>query len=560
MAAAVGRPGAGARPRSGRYQWRFLLPEPRGGPDRPGVVLGGTPTDGEALLAVGAATSVLDGLPAEPVVACLACLTGTEDRAVAALGAVREGGVALVEVDRRAPGGRVLSPARLAARARAAGLEPVGTWLAAPDVQRPRRYVPLEGPEALRWYLASLFVPSTARTAAVRVAGGVLARAGLMGVVRALAPHYCMVLRRGGGGPAGPAALRTVKAAGAGEPLRTLVLTSGQDAASRVVMLPFRPGERAPAAVLKAATLPAANRDTEAELDRLRALRDPLPRSIGDALPRPLGTGRLGVLAVTAQTAAPGQAMDRACGLLGAGRLRRDRDLRLAVGWATAFQRVTTAGHLAWDGAAGERLVVGPLRRLVAEHGPDGGDDLVAAAARWSAAAEGCEVPLVAQHFDLALCNIFLAGRHLTVLDWELSEARRAAGVGLPVDALALVAFWLFQARQASSVDDEAALVGRLVASTGAGRGPVAVAGRAVDRWCRDLSLEPSMLPVLHAALWVERAHYQRARADALGLGGEGAADHAATAFAFLAAIDAVSRPARTPPGPTPIPGTAARR
>jgi hypothetical protein len=562
VAAAVGRPGAAARPRSGRHQWRFLLPEPGGGPDRPALVLGGGPVDAEALLAMGAATAVVDAVPGEPVLACLVGLAGSEADAVAALPAVREGGVALVEVDRRAPGGRRLTPGRLAAKARAAGLEPAGTWLAAPDVHRPRRYVPLEGPEALRWYLGSLFVPSTARTAAVRVAGGVLARAGLMGAVRWLAPHYCMLLRRGGSGPPRPAALGAVRAAGAGEPLRTLVLTSGQDAASRVVLLPFREGEREPVAVLKAATLPAGNRDTEAELDRLLALREPLPRSIGAALPRPLGTGRLGELAVTAQTAAQGQAMDRACGLLGAGRLRRDRDLRLAVAWATAFQRATTARRLVWDGAVADDLVVGPLRRLVASYDPEGGDGLVHAAAAWSAAADGTEVPLVAQHFDLAPCNLFLAGRRVTVLDWELSEARRAVGTGLPVDVLALVTFWLFQACGASSVDEEAALVARLVGAPGRGRGPVATAGRAVHRWCRDLGLDPAMVPVLHAALWVERAHYQRARADALGLGDDGPARHAATAFAFLGALAGagVSRPARTPRAPSPTPGTAARR
>jgi hypothetical protein len=395
-----------------RADWRFLLPAPPGDRYRRLVLLGGDDDLPSRLtgLADRIDRSVDDVGRADAVV-----LMTESDAAISdvAAGLARDA-VLYIEVDRRRPGRRGLTPARLRTALRKAGLVPAACYWVVPDFARARRHVPLDTPGPLEWYLASLQTAGS-RLAVMADAGvRLLAKAGAARLA-AFVPCYGMVAVGPGRQAAGTGVLGPSSAPVA-------MLTSGQDDGSRVVLLPFENGHAVPSRVIKVPRLAAFDAHTEREQRTLEQLRERLPDSLRSSVPAPLGVRRWNGLLVASESYAPGVPLVVSSGRFGAPLRVAREDLRRAVDWLIAFHLATRPDGVRWDDEVAERT----LRRLPACRAlfPSGSpvqgahDAAVQAASRL----RGSSVPIVPLHNDLGPWNVHRDGARVTVIDWELGD------------------------------------------------------------------------------------------------------------------------------------------
>lgn len=527
-----------------RITWRFLLPAPPMGQWQHLVVVG---ADAEMLRALASTDLAADvsTLPSVDRPADCIVVLRTSHKPLSNIRFLEPGGILLVESDRRRRGGRWTGPRRTARRGAEQELSWLGTWMVAPTIDNPRRFVPLDDRGAFDWYLRSLFIPGSALSLAASAGTRALLRTAGVRAVAALAPAYYTLFQRppGNAVPIGPLPIALEALPAGTEPrpapdaVRCLVLTSGQDAASRAVVLPFPEGARMPIAAIKVANDPAFNPDTEAEYHRLRELRAALPTELARAVPRPVGLGQLGELAVATQSSAPGVVMERVAGRLFTSERRRIEALQTPAHWVTEFHHATRSGTIEWDDDLGRRIMLEPLAEILEprSHLVDV-DRVIAVVRQRSERLRGTRLPLVGQHFDLAPCNVFLDGRDLTVLDWELSYSRLHEEVGLPLrDLLFLTTYWYFLVRRARSVDHEVRLVPELI---GAGPGRLLEAAHdVIARYCDRLAIDPAAVPLLYTSLWIERAQYQRRRNAAIGLPASSVLATVDTCVRYLGAI-----------------------
>jgi hypothetical protein len=496
--------------------WRFLLPAP---PDKrwDGMAVWGADDKTLDALRLADLASHVEAGEHGSTAECVVVLPGATDHIRAAAQAVRRGGTLLVLVDRRRRGCWTLTPGRVRA---AVGdpLRAAGTWVAAPRAASARRYIPIDTAAGPRWYLDALFIPGTAPSAAFSVAARTAIRIGGSAWISGVAPSFGIVFQAQ---PhrIEPGALRAaplpaeLRDAGA----RPLVITSGQDGASRVTLLPLRESDRHPIVAVKVSTDPAFNMDTEAEFHRLRELHATVDCDTAASIPRPVGIADLDGLALTVQSGARGQLMERSSGRLLASPRARLEDLRTAARWISAFHASTLRDRVEWTTELATEAVLEPLDRLLTDRGHLVDADLVrAVVAQRCERAYGSTIPLVSQHFDFAPCNVFIDQPALTVLDWELSASRLRDDPGLPLrDLLFMVSYWYFLVHRVSGVNEELTALRRLVSLDGPFDRYRLAAHDAIRRYCVDLDLVPAFVPVAFAALWVERAtyHIERGRA-----------------------------------------------
>jgi hypothetical protein len=488
------------------------------------VLLGGSPDVLAALRRANLADEVLDHLPSNGPVSRVIRLPGALESLDRIAALLRPGGDVLFATDRRIEPAVHRRAVALSRGVASIGLQMEGCWAAAPDVERCRRFIPLDSRAAIGWYLDTLFVPGAGATALVLSAAKLAVAVGGRSWIERWVPARCVLLRKSTGGvrppPAPLTAARGLPAGVGTERVPAIVLSSGQDDASRVVLLPFLPNDRRPAVAVKIAPVMAGNEATVAEQEHLRRLRAFVPDSVARAMPVPLGVGSSGDLAVITQSLVPGHTVDRAAGSLLRPPRRRARDLAMAADWLTRFHLATTFATSTWDTAGGRMWLLDPLERLL----PDLPDDQAHAVKSWvaarSSAASGLKVPLVQPHYDFAPVNVMMDGRQIGVVDWELSSARGERAGGLPLcDLLFFVTYWWFLLRRARN---RAAEVAALEALLDGRRAPVAArraAWDSVEHYERGLGLDPRLRGPLFATLWVERATHYRQRAARLGLG-----------------------------------------
>jgi hypothetical protein len=441
-------------------------------------------------------------------------------------------GLALVEVDRRSREGRRLSPRRVARMGARYGLTVASVHAAAPRAEDPRRYVPLDHGGALAWYAATLVVPGSVPAQVATSLLRLLGRLDVPQVAAALAPSFVAVLAPTAAGDRGdalvPAALTAATPGSVAPGTRTVVLTSGQDGASRTVLLPFGPGDRAPRTVVKLAGDPRFNGETSRELDRLKAVRRLLARGPDHGLPAPLGVGSVGGLAVAAQTAAPGRSVDARSGRVGASRARRVRDLDDVTAWTIRSVREAGRGQLEWSPEVGRTTVVEPIDGVV-QRADDGA---LAALARdvesFAASLAGSRLPLGPRHHDLVPANVVIGpGRRriVSVIDWEGADGRASVGgpLDLPLlDLLLFATFWHRLVHRSRTPAEDLHHLDRLLSREGLGQDPYAAAvWHAVHRAADATAIDRRFVPILMAALWLERAARAADRRTRLGLATE---------------------------------------
>src|SRR5262249_51344824 len=251
-----------------RADWRFLIPTPPSGSFDHLIVLGGGAELKNQLIESGIARHVsrqiTKGRRADAVVILENARVHLRD----AVECLVSGGALYYEIDRRGILWPFRSPRRTLQTLLSAGLSCVRPYWIRPGFQNCGAYLPLDAPEAFRWYLKTIF---TARTSLQRVREFCLWNLAKLGsrALSCVAARYAVTAIAGQ--PAQPA--RSVWGHadlpdGLRRPtLRLFMLTGGQaaDLNRRVILLPFTLGSIAPVAVLKFLRLPEDNAGTEDE-------------------------------------------------------------------------------------------------------------------------------------------------------------------------------------------------------------------------------------------------------------------------------------------------------
>lgn len=515
-------PIAGSHPpptRLRRFDWRFLLPRPRGGGGNGVgrmVVLGGrAPEELEALRRLGVGEDVsgdLTGRPADVVaILCDAKRHSWE----AALQAVAPGGILYCEVDRLTPAGRWISPRRLAARLRAAGLTPVASYWLVPNCEATTRFIPLDSTLAIEWYLGTLYRRHTRLRSVLGRAALLLARWGLLSsCVRA----FGMVGAREGGGRT-PYPLTDprpgVETDAPG--FCTALLTSGQDDASRIVFVPFSErGVSSP--VVKLARLPQSNELTDREFDTLATLRTRLDPALSATIPEPLWRGRMDGLSVIAETYAPGPTLLASTSAIGASTEDRIEDFRRAASWLTAFHSQCVLERTRWTDVEVRRWVQQPLGRFTQAFDDVRTDlTLVELVGRLNGLAEdlaGQDIPIVVQHNDFGPWNVHRERDRLTVVDWEFGAEGPDGRAGLPLEDLVYFAtHWWLAARRFVTDRGQQKGFAELLASPVASADPMVRAVRVeFSAYLRALRIDPRFRGLAIPMTWIRRATAHAAR------------------------------------------------
>ena len=480
-----------------RADWRFLLPSPEGTAYRRLVLFGGTADLLERLGSVAEERGLgPEGVEHADLVVVMADSPHHVSRILPRVG---PRATVYIEVDRRRPGSRLLTPARLRRRLVRHGLMPVAAHWAIPDFERGRRHVPLDAAQALDWYLGTM---QTAGSLVTRLADGairLLARTG-DSALAAWVPCYS-ITALGAGRPRAPVgALAPVEGPVA-------MITSGQDDGSRVVLLPFESARPLPSRVVKISRLGAFEGHTEREQHTLAELRRRLPHALRDLVPEPLGMRRWQGLLVASETYAPGTPMVVTSGRYGAPFAAARADLRHAVDWMIAFHRATAACDGRWSGEWAGRTTARFERCQELFPPTSDARRLLTRAAGAARELEGASVPLVPLHNDLGPWNLHRDGAVVTAIDWELGAGDVSDRVGPgPCDLFYFTTYWYFRLRHVTAPSAELSGLRELFTRRGSGgRGADAVA-EEIRRYASELGVTGALLPVLLVATWVERA------------------------------------------------------
>lgn len=502
-----------------RADWRFLLPGPPAQEFQHLVLLGGSPELAERLIEVGLTRRVSCSLPMERLADAVVVLHDAPATAFnRAIDCLLPGGVFYCEVNRRQPDSLTRTPGRVYRSLLAKELTPTGLYWTMPDFDHCKRYLPMDVPGAFDWYLETLFVSGTPwhrlleiglrlglgrnsrRFAAFAPCFSVTA---IAGTAENLAPS---VLAH----PALPLQLQNPK-------LRPLLLTSGQDDGSRVIVLPFAPGAPQPIAVLKVARLANFNTNTAREQVMMAELRSRLSPSLRRTIPQPLGTFCYSRLRVGVESYAAGRSL-LVSGLQWPARLeRRTEELRLAATWLGDFHQQAQISRLQWNDVEVGRWIERPLAVYTRAFGTTVAEEhLFAAVRRQARALVGASLPIVWQHNDFGPWNIHRAGQALTVIDWEFSDRQQDRFGPVLCDLLYFVTHWSYLARRLSG--ETAELRGFRELFCGPSVDEVVTAARVViAEYITRLDLDRRFLPLLLVYTWIQRALDRYERQKTLG-------------------------------------------
>ncbi len=481
-----------------RLDWRYLLPLPEAGQFRRLVVPGGDEALAAAIVSLGIAESVN------------LRLTGKRDAdAVVALYPSQVTPALIAES--LAPDGVFYSEhvswwtsaalaRRRARRAFAqARLFPTGVYWALPAFLPCQMYIPLDVSGGLRWYMDTLFAPSTRLQRALQPGLRALGRLD----ARAVFPvsHYAVVGTAGGP----PRTEGLVYAHPAlpihdQETLHPLLITAGNDT-NRVVIAPFTARGRQPVAIVKLARHPTLNDGIGVEQRTLARLRASLDAGLQRTLPQPLGRRMWSTLAVGIETPAPGRSLAAISRQFGMSQRRHIAHLQMAAEWLIQFHRAAEPGSGAWRVEDVRVWVDRPTAEYEAIFGvTDAEEALFAALRRQARSLLGAACPTVWNHWGFEERNLFVHGSTLTVIDWE--DGR----LGPPLlDLLYFVMRWSAGARgQHSPAGVLESFRDVFLCEAG---GQVEVAARdIIRRYMAALDLDHHFYPLLLVLVCVHRA------------------------------------------------------
>jgi hypothetical protein len=355
----------------------------------------------------------------------------------------------------------------------------------------PQFWLPPESAAAIDHLLASRPAGSRLQRA-LRPLWRLMARLGL------LAPVF--VLARAPGGPAQDGPAEDFLAAYLPADTPCLLLTGGRRSINKVVALPFAPGGARPAAVVKFARLPEADRALEREAAALEAVEQSHPGL--DGIPRLLARGRRAGGWALAESAIYGEPLT---GALSA------QSFEPLAGRVTEWLIGLAEGGASAPGNWRERLLREPLAELERNFGDVASAGTVAAARTLLDELE--DLPQVCEHRDCSPWNVILGeGGMPALLDWESAEPRGLPGLDLAY-FLANAAFVLEGALESGRTRESYARL--LDPTTPLG----AVAARCGDAYRARLGLTPRTYAGLRVLCWIvhSRSDYRHLEIEAAG-------------------------------------------
>ncbi|MEM9562315.1 MAG: hypothetical protein AAGA93_06865 [Actinomycetota bacterium] len=508
------RPDQAQRGIGRRADWRHLLPDVGPHPLPLAVLLGLGPADDWRWLVVdGWVERIVTDLPSTTTPDVVVIGPGASamiEPAARAVAGEPEAGIIVMVPSRRQPGGGVGAHRSAVEALRLAGLTEVERYLALPDLDGTKRFVPLDHAGGPAW----LAGPEPAIDAGRLPPGRRLLRESL----RRLAPRAPELF--GGvvvvaGGPA-TAEVRRPPA---------VVVTSGFDEGSRTVVLPLGPGDGRPDQVIKLTARPRYRRNAEQEHDLLGELARVVPAGL---VPEPLDRVDDGRHHAVIESYAGRWTLTDLLneqGELGS----RGRLLSAGLDALTVLARTPPldggAEAVTWNSAGFDELIGRWFDRLDDLEGRSASRHaLRRLLARRSAALEGQTLPFGIRHFDLGPWNLVVgdaAGNGtapaspVTAVDWELAPPRTAVAGPVGADHLYLAKYWLHIAAGCRSIDDEQAAFAFLAGEASGGDGldrARRMAHGALARSAAALDLAPAFLPLLEAHVWAEAAVFTSER------------------------------------------------
>jgi hypothetical protein len=502
-----------------RADWRFLLPSAEGFFQHL-VIQGGSEQLARQIAETGMAGDVSAGLPTRPTADAVVVLAEAQPDYGAIAERLVTGGVLYLEVDRRSAPTAALAPQRVERALRRAGLTPTGLYWAAPDFRRCKRYIPLDRPEAFQWYLSTLYRAGTPLFRFLEI-GLRLYMSNRNRRFAPLAPCFAVTAVKGSPRASLPSVLGHPAVPGAvGVPgSRPVVLTSGHDAASRAVILPFAPGSCQPSAVLKVSTLPKFNENTELEQVTLTEIRTYLDAPMRRTIPQPLGLFQYGPLSVGVESGAAGMPLNVSSGRWNASVQRQEADLQHASRWLTQFHLQANLRRIVWDTTALQRWVTATLAAYSEIFGLTAPEQyLFARMRRHAQGLLGTEFPLVWVHGDFGPWNLYRAADELTVIDWEYNHTCERGRFGLALyDLLYFVTYWTYLVRRLNTEAAELQGFHGLFIETSAASWHIAAVRQAITQYMAALDILPRFLPLVLVFLWVEQALHHFSRRQSLG-------------------------------------------
>ena len=504
--------------------WRFLLPRAEGGAFNHLLLLGGSAGLGAAVADRGIARHVsrsVGDAPADVFVV----LADADVDIESLLPAIAEAAFVYIEIDRRLPGRRTLTPRRLTRTLARHGLDMATTYWVKPGFPRRDMYLPFGHRGALRWYLKSIFRATSPgrrllKAAMERFAGRAFA---------AVAPCYAITAVRGRARVL-PAVLEDTCAGR--ETIEPVLLASGQADWSRLVFMLFDGDTDRPTAVVKLPRMAGLNYAVEQEHAVLREVSAMLPPALLPSIPSST-FARIDGLAVTTETCARGTSVATRSGPGADGSLR---DLRCAAAWLTSFHRETTRGHADSREWVAQELLARVCAEYAARFGRTAAESRLFDAALHSVDAATGDLPIVWQHADFGPWNIYRDGDDVSVIDWEV--ARRGPALA---DLLYFVLHWSAAVRGCQSAHDRV----RHFESLFCGTMPTDPIGRAVYGelldYMRAVDVPARLFPHILLYTVAEQAIDRARRLEQMGQ----PASRDAAANEYVGEMDVLARHAR---------------
>src|SRR5690349_1283816 len=433
-----------------RADWRFLLPAPAGGAAfRHLALLGGPPQLPEQLLEAGVAARISTSVPAENTLDALVLLAGAEATPATAARCLAPEGVLYWEVERRRFDW-MKGAGWIRRQLKRTGLQAVGLYWVMPGFPDARLYIPLDHGGTVEWFFETQFVASTPRRLGFKLLVKVARFAGHLPLTALI--RSCAVVAIRYGREVGPAfalhALTTLpelRYPGT----RPLLITSGRDDGSRLVLLPFGPRASRPGAVLKIARLARFTGYTEREQATLSELRLALEPVLQATVPEPLGSFGTGAYRGFRETPVAGRTIASSTGRWQASRARQISDLRLASDWIGRFHSATLRQRIRWDEDQIDCWLTRRFDRYSQTFGTGPEEnDLFAAATEQARSRIGERIPIVWSHNDYGPWHVYRSGAELSVIDWEFGGQDLGERWGLPgCDLVYFVTHWIYLAR-----------------------------------------------------------------------------------------------------------------
>ena len=413
---------------------------------------------------------------------------------------------------------------------REAGLSPTGVYLVLPAFDSGRRYVAIDHPGLVNWYFATLY--SARSLVALMTAGALHFLAGpKRHRLGSVAPWYGITAVRGSGADQPPSVLGHPELPDTLRPpcVRVLMLTTGQDDGSRVVLMPFAPDATEPSVAIKVSRAAAFNGNTEREHAALSHIRRCLDEKLRQTIPEPVGLVHHAGLAVAVESCAPGSVLTASPGHFGKSFSSAVEDLRLATAWLAEFQRQTRSGPVYWtsEDAAHCDAQLDQYAEIVQP--PEAVLKLLRLTSAHSSALVGATLPKVILHNDFGPWNVYRQGNRITVIDWEFGGEGEGDRTGPSLcDLIYFVTHWTLLARRLWCESATVRGFRQLFLEPQSGGRASAAAHAAIAEYLTRSGIDPRFLPPLLVYTWVERTLDQFARAKA---GGHAALSPAASQY-----------------------------